>query len=352
MGLDLSNINIPADDANKLAEIDNTSPAGDEVEKEHEDTQPVENQPTETKENQPPSLGPSEGESQESFDQKPPELEPEKKEANPEEKKDDQPTPPETKEDKPEEKEALQKDAKPEEKVDFHKHPDWMKNEAEKHELEKQLAFEKGKNEALANRDTSTPEKKEEIKSAAQIAEEKVEQKYKDGWEPKDQLELNRVYSEEFEKALEEKDAQKKKEQSEQEAAFRETKAQIEKQMEDIYSEMGVTSEEDKNAVADLANKWIQDGTTTLNINSLRLAAEHLKVQGKIGQKSQEEIKEPKPVVKSETPTPPDQKKDTNSKINRPSNEGGQNTPQKRNISELRRGSMDDIVARNAEALG
>lgn len=334
--IDLSDINLPTSDAEKPAEIDNLNSAGDDS-AEHQDENAGE-APTNTPDDQSGrtiSLGENEGESRDLIteDQKPQEDKPG------ETGTDGTPTVESKPEEKPEDKK--------EEPLDFHKHPDWIKREEEKKKLENDLAFERGKNEALSNKDTSTPEKKEEIKSAARIAEERIRKQVADGLiDPKDELELNRIYGEELEKELEVKEQAKIEAQKEQDRILEEKRQEFTTQVNDVYKEFEITDKKEKNKVADLAMSWVNDGTANLSINTLRLAADHLKAKGEIGKKVEVS---PLPV----TPVTSDPTKNANNRITQPSNEGGSgNQPVKKSVNDLRRRNLDDIVADFQKSVG
>lgn len=346
-GLDLSNINLPAEDANKPADL-NWTPAGDEG---ADNEEVITTDPGESKELIPP-LGGDEDETREPIvpptdkatsetpDSK---VEPEKKETTPEEKKEETPEVKTETTPDPEKKEDP-------EKVDFHNHPDWKKREKELEETKLEKAKLEGKLEVMEKKGIITEEKKEEAKSAAQIAEDAVLKKREGGWEPKDALELNKVFSEEFEKALDAKEAAKVEATQKEQDAVEERRKEIQKEVESVYTEFGITDRKDQDKVADLAMKWANEGTANWSIGTLKLAADHLQAKGQIGKVSTP-TPEPKPIETPEVKT--DKKADVNRKIQQPTNAGGGGgAPEKKSIGELRRKSLDQIVFDSQEALG
>ncbi len=128
------------------------------------------------------------------------------------------------------------------------------------------------------------------------------------------------------------------------------TRKEIQKQVDDTYAELGITDQKEQDKVAEQAMKWAKEGTANWSLNTLKLAAEHLKLKGEILKPAA--APQPKPVVEDKgDPAKVEEKKadpkvDVNKKISRPTSEGGTGaTPPKRSISELRRNSLDDIVA-------
>lgn len=350
-GIDLSSVQLPPEDANKPAELD-FNPAGDEgvVNNDAADK----NTPLlpEDREGLTTKLGPAEGESQET----PGEVKPEEKTTkqpavDPDKKEEDKKTAPESAE-TGEKKDDLPKDGeKTEEKpAPFHEHPDWKKTQEEKHQLELDKARLEGRIEAMEKRGQITEDQKIEIKSAAKIAEEAVEKKLGDGWKPRDQLELNRVYGEELEKALDAKQAEKTAQEAKQQEQFEERRKEIQKQVENVYTEFGIVDENEQNKVANLAMQWAKDGTANWSINTLKLAADHLKAKGEI---LKPKAPEPKAVTPPDGETKTQNKNDVNKRISRPTSEGGATTtPAKKSIGEMRRQTLDDIVLKSVGALG
>jgi hypothetical protein len=354
MAIDLSKVQLPTEDADKPAQLDNLNPEGDETEINaaaagDEGKQP-ETPPAETK------LGATEGEDRDIPD-KTPGVDPEKLAAEKKEEEDKAAAAKKAADEAgqtDEEKKAAADAAAAKEKEDKDKKEAADKDTDPEKERVRKLELDnarlEGKLEAMEKSGQITKEEKKVIKSAAQIAEEKVLEKQKGGWEPKDALELNRVYGEELEKALGEKREEEKKELSEREKLFNERKIEIQKQVDDTYTEIGITDQKEKDKVAELASKWASEGTANWSLGTLKLAAEHLKLKGDIGKP-----KTPEPKPKAD-PTPENKtqtKIDVNKKISRPTNEGGSaSATVKKSISDLRRKSLDDIVLGAADVLG
>lgn len=326
MAVDLSKVQIPPEDADKPADIDNVSPGGDGEVSSNTDAG--------KKETKQPAADDAAGAP--AGDGVPP--------ASAEGKK----------EDKKEADAAGDKVEKPVEEQPAEVPPEQtalQKVEEEKHQLELDKATLEGKLEAMEKRGQITPETKKEIKSAAQIAEEAVVARYEGGWKPKDGLELNRIYAEELEKAMDAKAAAKEAQQKENNDKLDEKRDEIVKQVDAIYTEFKITDPKEQDKVANLASKWAKEGTANWSLNTLKLAAEHLQAKGEILKPATVDTN-PKP-----TPTPAgnkaDDKQDVNRKISRPTNEGGTTTtPPKKSISEMRRKTLDDIVFDNMGALG
>ncbi len=343
MGVDLSKIQLPAEDANKPAELDNTSIDGDGENFSNVNENKNIELPPDDREGLTTKLGATEGEDRDLIEPITPEEKPTPDTTVDPEKKEEEKTAKPT-----DTTDTLPTEEKVEESTDFHKHPDWIKNQEKTRELELEKAKLEGKLEVMEKKGLITEEKKEEAKSAAQVAEDAVEARYKEGWKPKDALELNKVYSEEFEKALDAKADAKAQAAEEQKGVVEERRKEIQKEVDGVYTEFGITQEVEQNKVADLAMKWANDGTANWSINTLKLAADHLKAKGEIGKTV---TPEPKMITKED---PAKQTKDDiNKKISRPTSEGGAtNTPVKKSIGEMRRKSLDDIVLESAGALG
>lgn len=365
-GLDLSNVTLPPEDANKPAELDNINPAGDGDALSNVNGQQNNQLPPDDTEGLTTKLGPSEGESRDLLPENqgedetpatPPVETPEKKEAapegdKPEDKKED-PENPEKKEEAPAaDPEKKEEAATPDADVPFHKHPDWIKMQEEKKELELKTANLEGQLEVLKKDGKITEEKAEEVKSAAQVAEEKVLEKRKGGWEPRDALELNRVYGEELEKELGNRAQAAERKKIDDDAAYAKQREEIQKKVDDTYAEAGITDEAEKDKAANLVQQWSKDGVASFSLPTLKVAIDHLKAKGEIGKAPAAPTNDPKPVTAE--PEKKTQDKDAiNKKISKPTNEGGAtNTPVKRSIGELRKESLEDIVLRNVGALG
>lgn len=337
----LDNINLPPEDADKPAELD-WKVGGDDTNKPQDTTEnakPEDNKPTKE------SLGDYEG-----SDRDKPE---DKKDEIVDGKKDSADTSTETPENKDKKKDVHPNEDKDKDEetkpAPFHEHPDWKKSQEEKRQLEIEKAKLEGKLEAMEKRGDISEDKKEEIKSAAQIAEEAINKKLEEGWKPKDAIEVNRAYGEALERALDAKQAAKEKAANEEQSRLKDEQQKIYDQMDGIYKELGVETQADQDKIAALANKWIQEGKVNRNIGALQLAGDYLKAKGEIGKATEVKVN-PKPIVDNNEENK--KREETNRRISRPTGEGGSGKPQTRSIKELRSKDLDQIVLEQAEALG
>ncbi len=314
--IDLSNINLPEDDANKPADIVTDQNVGDEgVITDPNESKKVETKPDDTTTTQ---------------------DEP-KDEVN---KKD----------------EVIAKPGDDGNKVDekfpeFHKHPDWIKmqEKAKKaEELENKLAHMQGQVDAmLKSKEITTEEKKEARKSA----EDRIQEDLQNGWAPKTQLEIvNRSMKylrEELVEAQKEEETKKLSEKQTFETEQKEFTASVENVVETLK-----INDDGQRKVFEQITAWQEKGILPKNLTKQNVggAIEHAY-----------DYLSSKGLIASTTPTAPkveakksvEEKKDVNSRISRTSSTGGSNNMStgKRPVNQLRR-SLDQIVLDHAAELG
>lgn len=230
----------------------------------------------------------------------------------------------------------------------FHQHPDWIKSQDEINKLKERNAYLEGFKEA------KTPEEKqEERKSAAQLAEQKLREKVQSGWQPTDRAEEIRVYNEFFEEELTKKNAAEQKLAAENQTKLEEKRNEVSTQIStiiaDTYKETNVITDTDKETVAALAQEWRNKGLYTItptNVGEvLKIAATQLRAEGKIGKvdvkptiapKTDEELAAEK-VAKEE-------KDRANRLIGNPSSQGANPGASRIPIKNERRMDLDTLV--------
>lgn len=229
-------IQLPEEDKNKPAEIDLNSPDGDE------------GTTGEVKE------GAQKVETTKTGEQKPAEPAPEKPaEVKPEDKKPDEKLPP------------------------FHEHPDWKKMQEEKQQLEKEVAEMRGKIDVLTK--TVTPAQQQQ---SLKTAEERLAEDIKNGWQPASQAEMLQRGMKYMREEMEQRQTLQKEKEQEQQDEQQKRQAETVKKMESTLAEVGVINPEEQKKVYDLVETWRKNGTS-ISFDTLKVAAENLKLKGEIG---------------------------------------------------------------------
>lgn len=342
--LNLSDVNLPAEDADKPADVDFTSPEGDEgivdegvveasmatlPEENKEDAKPIEdsNKQTDTSKNE--SGKESTADSKPAEDAKPvDEVKP----------KDDAGGFPSV------------DDSKKEELTAFHEHPDWKKMQDKVENLTKQLE------EATKAKGVTEEAAETATKNAVEKTNEEIARLKKEGWDPKSveeyskkQLEIYAKYSqEEMLTAIEDR---KKKEDQVAQSATDEKTAFLDNANTAFKAE-GVTELKEKEAVAAKLKEWTDSGIVSPNSKNIEkiisTIVDNLKTAGTIG-KSPASIENPQ--ITTEEKTKQDavakEKNDTNSIISTGGSEGESIDPQKKSYKDLHGSSLSSIVAKH-----
>lgn len=326
-GFSLDDINLPVEDANKptdsLALNDEQPPA---------DTKPDSEPPKpEEDPNNPPA---------DDSQTKP------VQEDNPEDKKGDEQEKPlknsdnKEKETKPEDNQPPA-DTKPDDEkpAPFHEHPDWKKMQDRLKAAEEQARIaneELKKTKEAADPFTGmTPE---------QVAEAKVRQEIKDGkLEAKDELVINRRYSELLRQETETRTAEAERQNTE-------GRKEAERQIQEKYNELGITDANEQKLINDQVLQWAEKGIS-VNLSTFEIAAENLKLQGKIkgstGEQKPNESPKPAPSAESlaKEKQQADQRKKANDKISQGKSSGDTSGAKKPTAEYLRGNTLDDIVS-------
>lgn len=307
--LDLSDIQIPPEDANKPAEIDITSPEGDDKPQDPPAAPaapPVEDKPADPPE---PSNTPVE-------ENKPDE-----------ESNTDTPAAPS---DPPADTGWKAEDG-------FHNHPDWKKREQQLKELQDEV-------ERLKTAKPAPVPSPDDNLSPEALAEKRVREAAAEN-PPKDQLELNRRYTEELSKINSERAEQLQTRQAE-------AMKQGQKMIDDKLDQLSITDEADRKKVREKVQAWYKQGIE-VNVNSFDIAAENLRLKG--------EIKDPsKPAAPPQTEASKLQEKadqeardKANKRISRPKSDGkGGDKKSPISYKKLHTMNLDEIVAEQAKAMG
>lgn len=336
--LDLSDINLPEEDADKPNESDVTpkTPEEEAEQKKIQDEQAAADakakeeaeagKPTETQDDKSGTESkPAEGEGEKPADQAA------AGDQKPEDKKEEEkPTP-------------------------FHEHPDWIKMQNELKETKEKL------DEALKAKDT-TDERKEE---ARKTAEQRLQEDMDNGWEPKSQAEIMmRGLKYMREDILAEVD-HKEEVKAEDEKAREDEAKEIITTAKNTYDELGIVEVDQRKEVgtylANLQQQGIIAPITKDNIGvAIKWGVEQLKKEGKLGAAPATPAPEPTPAPEDKKEEdggvkPADNQEDknaqtkkqeeTNSKIKKPS--GDATTPsgkQKRPYSDIAGKTIDQIT--------
>ena len=320
--LNLDDIRIPDEDADKPADINLDPNVGDDGIGGGEDIDPnkkVETKSEDNKETPPDPAKPADDPNKPADPSKDPVTDPDKK---PEDDKKDTLPP-------------------------FHEHPDWIKSQEEKKQLETKLANLEGKIEILTQGNKGI----DNVKENAQVtAKAKIQEKLDAGWKPETQLEVVETYGdfllEEIESKLKAKDEAENK--AKQEMASREK--EISKQVDDTLDKLEIKDDKDRDAVINQVLAWKNEGMG-ISIKTLEVAADLIKSKGIIGKPP---VTEPTPEDKDKADKEAADKKareDANKLINRPKSDGDKTTPQKGNYKDIHTKDLDTIIAEQSANL-
>lgn len=242
--------------------------------------------------------------------------------------------------------------------IPFHEHPDWIKQQDKLREKELELARAQGQLEVYEKKgiQADDSEKKEDAKTASEVAKQKIKEKVKNGWKPSDQLELNAEFAKEFEAELDRRDAEKAKKQTEENSKLEEKRKEIQKEVDSIYADSGIISDSDKKKAEDLCFEWSKKGIP-ISTQSLRIAVDNLKASGQIGKKQEEKKDgETNTDVNEEKNDAADEKSkklSANAKIKRAGQGGTEREGEnKKSYKSMHNRTLDDIVQSHSDALG
>lgn len=236
----------------------------------------------------------------------------------------------------------------------FHEHPDWKKMqekneslEKAKQEMETTIAEMKGKVETLL---ATTPPAQQQ--TANTTARERIQEDIKNGWQPKDTLEVVEKFGDYLKEELETKqkiEAEKViKDKEVQDKAAEELRTGIVK----TFEENGVSDPADWQKVTDTVIEWTNKGALQRGPAAVGIVIQHLKATGQLtGTTSNTPPAAPTP---SPVSTPPADNKDaTNNRIGKPNSGGGNNNAPKAPL--VKNGyakDVDTIVLEASEHLG
>ncbi len=323
--LNLDDIEIPKEDADKPADID-TSPGGADPGVADD-----------------PKDAPKEG------DEDNVEEEETEDDKDKEEEKDSPDEKDQTKEGDEEEEED-EEDPDDKELTPFHEHPDWKKMVKSREEDKTLITKLEGQVELLTQQKGLTAEGKE---AAVKSADDRIQEDIDNGWEPKDHLELTKRYGQYLRDDIDRQRKEEEKKQAEENNQLEENKKKAGEQINEFFEENKVVSQEDKDLVLEQVIKWRDEGyVPNPTVGTLKLAFQHLKEAGKLGG-SQPKPKKKEGEEKKEKEAA-DKKKKTLKKTSRPKggDGGGERGDGKKPYSKLAQSSIDDIVTEAAKTLG
>lgn len=215
----------------------------------------------------------------------------------------------------------------------FHEHEDWKKLQAEKKELELKVARLEGRVDSTTAKDT--PVNPYAGMSPAEAASKRIRDEYKDKkFEPKDQLEVTERY-EKYKLEFEQQEQEKRN-------AYKE---KISKQIDNTFTELGVTDNKTRDKVMSKVAEWMNEGMAGVSVKTLKVAHDYLKKTGELDEKQETPKTENPPAPAKQETTTTDKKTETNSKISRSGSAGGENKGESKYlVKNARNKSLDTIV--------
>lgn len=233
----------------------------------------------------------------------------------------------------------------PEKPTPFHEHPDWKKMQSRLEDAERRAEqAERDAKRAAEIREPKVEKDPDDALTPAQLAVKRVRDRVaKKEINPQDQAEVTALVSEEIDKIKADRETKAR-------ASLAERQQEAQKQIDDTFSELGITDAKDQEKITQQVLAWQKAGMN-ISVETLKVAAENLKLRGELGQKPNT-----KPTQTEESKAKEAQAKADRDKANRqakkPSSGGGK--PQKKNktsYDSLAKRSLEDIILEQAELL-
>lgn len=243
--------------------------------------------------------------------------------------------------------------ADPNAELPFHKHPDWIKREAELEAMRKELAELKGQKQ-VDPKETEQAQKDAELvsKNPLEVATLEIQNQEREGKKKFDDIDERNI-------AIQKRADQVRADQAQ---AQQRINVRTAKEINTIFSAEGVTSDDEKKKVNELVMSWIDNGVVPNGLGIIKVAIKQLKDTKQIGvvtpppaTLTPEEQKAADDKAKADADAAKaaaDAKKNANSKINKPKNKGeGAGAGEKKSIDVLRNQDLDTMVLSLGESL-